>query len=38
MDPDFLIKRVMPSVAREIAKDPSEAEVLLKSWRESLLK
>jgi hypothetical protein len=31
-DPNFLIKRVLPSVARELAKNPSEAEKFMKSW------
>jgi len=35
-DQDFLIRRVMPSVAKALAKESSELEALLKSWRESL--
>jgi len=31
-DPDFLIKRILPSIARELARDPSEAERFMKSW------
>lgn len=31
-DPDFLLKRIMPSIAKELAKDPSEAKSLMDSW------
>ncbi|RLI99120.1 MAG: hypothetical protein DRP00_00130 [Candidatus Aenigmatarchaeota archaeon] len=31
-DPDFLIKRILPFIARELARDPSEAERFRKSW------
>lgn len=33
-DRDFLLKRVLPSVAKELAKDPQKTEALLKSWRQ----
>ena len=36
MDRDFLIKRVMPTVAKELAKDSQEMEAFLESWRQSL--
>jgi len=35
-DPDFLFKRVMPLVAKELSREPAEAEGLLKSWKQSL--
>lgn len=33
-DRDSLLKRVLPSVAKELAKDPQEKEPLLRSWRQ----
>jgi len=36
-DPDFLLKRVMPSIAKDFTRDSSEMETLLKSWRRRLL-
>jgi len=36
IDPDFLFKRMMPSIAKELAKDPEEVEALLNSWRQLL--
>jgi len=31
-DPDFLLKRIMPSIVKELAKDPSEVKSLMDSW------
>ena len=33
-DRDFLLKRVLPSAARELAKDSEEVKDLVKSWRQ----
>jgi hypothetical protein len=35
-DPDFLLKRIMPSVANQFTKDPEEAKALLKTWRRAM--
>jgi len=32
MDRDFLFKRIVPSIARELEKDISKAEALVESW------